>query len=78
MLQKWQAWLNQHPWWNGLFLTVETAVITAGGTVLDAALNDRSPLSKQSLKNATVYLATALLVAVRNYLKQPPPKKDEP
>jgi hypothetical protein len=71
-MNKIKQWLAAHPWWNGLFVAVESAIVGFLTTALNAYLTDTHVLSRAGIKRGLVTCAGMVAMSVRNYLKRSP------
>jgi hypothetical protein len=61
----WQKWQIDHPFLSGLIVVAESAAV---GAALDVTANGVD-FTKDGIKHAATIVVTAVVVAMRNYLK---------
>jgi len=70
--QKFNDWLNNHPWLHGLYVAIESSVAGALMSVVDDFLRGKEVFSADSLRKTLIFVLGAVAIGVRNYLKQSP------
>lgn len=71
-----KTWLQAHPKVGGLVVVVEGAVGGAIGSLVDDYLRGQVTFDKAGLHKMAAFVVGFVLVAVRNWLKQPPATPD--
>jgi len=70
--QKFNAWLDKHPWFHGLFVAVEASVVASVASVIDDFMRGKDVFSTESLRKTLIFVLSGIAIGVRNYLKQSP------